>query len=155
VPPAKNGKHMDLFQSKRKKNNGDFIRYGIRFPDDLYSIARTLVILLDYEKNLMTFLSSKKDFWSDSEDKLRRMAYLLHLLTYRKGAGKSTRNFEDGKAKKFLKGITQNKKLLEIDLADYDHWNEYSRFNSKRLWAALRDYVKPKSPLVSFFLTHQ
>ncbi len=143
------GAIIDLFKSREKTN---FQKFATRYQDDLYSIARTLTVLLDYEKNIINFLLSKRNFWSNGNDNLGKMAYLLYLLTY-KDVNKDFPNFENNNRQSFLNGVSQYKSVLNNGLTTgYDNWNKSGRFGAKRLWAALRDYVKPGSPLRESFI---
>jgi len=148
--PSRKAK-IDLFKSKKKE---DFPKFGARYADDLYLIARTLTILLDYDKSIVEFLKQKEDFRVDCDDNLGKVAYLLYLLTY-KNPKSSFPNFEVGRTEKFLKDVARHKKKLKDDLSEgYKEWCKNGRFKAKRLWAALRDYVKPGSPLEDDFLRY-
>jgi len=71
--PEKDEKTMDTFRSKISN-----IEYAVRFPDDLYSIVRTLILLLRYKKDLIYFISKNKFYLGKTFRKQRkRIAHKL------------------------------------------------------------------------------
>ncbi len=125
--------------------------YTVRYPSDWFSIARTLIVLLEYDKSLTEFLRENEDLWrSGDEDMLGRIAFLLYTLTYKD----STPNKKKAKTKAasldrweplLLEQVEHTRSnlanLTENFDTEYENWNKTSRYH-KRLWAALRDYLR-------------
>jgi len=96
--------------------------------DDMKNIKRTLLILNDYDRNLLKFIATQIDRFRDKEDVIRRIACNLFILTY------ETKNDID-ETKDLL---ADEKKFEEY----YTKWRKSRTQNKKRLWAAFRDYLK-------------
>lgn len=130
--------------------------YTVRYSDDLYSIVRTLALLLDYEKDLIYFVSNNNQLWANKQDRIVRIAFLLYLLSY-KDLVKAYTNLNEKNKDRCLEEIAQYGKLLSLILENFDRqfsrWNSSEKYRYKRLWAALRDYLK-LAPLSNSFLHH-
>ena len=108
------------------------IEYASRYGADDKSINRTLTLLFHYEKNIVNFIEDQINIWLNEKEPLVNVAYSLDLLTYRN-------NISIDKANNILHSEELFKKGLS-------YWKKTRTSGHKRLWAALRDYRKPKSP---------
>lgn len=122
----------------------DFIpRY---YPSDIKSIMQTLIILEEYDKNIISYFASIID--KTEHMIIKKVAFALYLLTYY-NIGQPKGTDYDKNYDKIINDIKENKKkVLEI-LHDNKLFEEkfksflkYVRFNQKRMWCSLRDYVK-------------
>jgi hypothetical protein len=149
-----NGKKIDPFVSKEKENEKKApLAFGPRFQDDLLSIARTLYgLLLRYDGSITNYLEQNADFWTTGTDMAGRIAYLLYMLSY-KDLHKEYYNFEQSNQSQFLSEAESYMKTLEKDpFPGYLEWCKSGRYGAKRLWAALRDYLKQGSGFRSDFV---
>ena len=148
--PGKNKKAMDIFQSKISNKE-----YAVRFPDDLYSLVRTLILLLRYKKDLIYYISKNMNL-CDKPDKIGRIAFLLYLLSY-KDLDKTFHNLSGNERERVLGKVRKYRRALDVSLENFDEefekWSSSGRFSNKRLWASLRDYLKFKC-FSSFFVSH-
>jgi len=114
-------------------------------PVDVKSIWRTLVVLLDYDKNIVTFMTENVEKWSKDEF-TTRLAFRLYLLSYKDIGGKLNKS-------DVLELLETPRKSEEEVQSIRDILCEKSKFEEgykvwkskrwhKRLWAALRDYKK-------------
>jgi hypothetical protein len=157
------GKHLDFFYSKQQTTDGIPIQFKSRFGTNMLSMARTLDALIDYEKDPASYFKSNLPFifshGSCTDDTvIARIAYLIDLLTYDR-THKDFQSFHTQAAKfelelktttDFLQNHLSNKIKLEQDF----HWwlDSSRRFNNKRLWATLRDWIKPGSQFEPVFI---
>jgi hypothetical protein len=107
---------------------GKPVSYAPRFPFQNEQIIRTLQLLLDYDKSLMNFIAKYKEQYNNDKEGLVRIAHALDLLTYR-----TKINLEK------TRGILQSRNLMD---ENYASWKLNRTEGHKRLWAALRDYLK-------------
>ncbi|MCK5176072.1 MAG: hypothetical protein KAR47_21935 [Planctomycetes bacterium] len=124
-------------------------------PADLESIKRTLILLLEYDKDIIGFITRKLSQWDSkcSKKVCARIAFSLYLLSY-KGVGslakskKGRRKEQDGlnKAMDDAKQVLSNNVEFE---KQFERW--HGRRWHKRIWAALRDYTKCE-PLREIFI---
>ena len=130
--------------------------YTVRYPDDLYSISRTLVLLLDHRKDLINFISNNSHLWANKQDNIARMSLLLFLLSYN-DLDKTFRSLSGRNKDKFLEKVSRYKTSLSHTIANFDRafsrWNRSEKYKYKRLWAATRDYIK-LNYFSQNFLTH-
>jgi len=115
------------------------------YPSDLKSIMQTLMILNDgrYERNIIRFISFVLREL-DGTLPLKRIAFSLHLLGYYNiGQPKST------EYNKIVSDAEDNKETVLKILNDkeefekhFKNFMKYGRFNKKRIWCSLRDYIK-------------
>jgi hypothetical protein len=155
--PGTDKDSVDAFVSSRQPR----VKYKPRYGADLRSVAKTLVLLNSFERNLVRYLSDHWGFCaaaagppSEGDTPTARVAFLLHLLTYdskemnSKAVSVHDRELEEklDKESKRVMGV-----LGDQTEAHYKKWLP-NRFH-KRLWAALRDYVKPRSPLRGYFMS--
>jgi len=157
---AKSG-GVDIFKSKTQLIDGLPIEYTPRFGMHILSIARTLYLLEPFKLNLVKYLSEHWDFAgkpennSEGDNCISRIAFLLYLLSYHsieKGIVSLHNNGEEirkhiNKYSEWLGNLFSDEERL------YDYFNKWSRKDRyhKRLWAALRDYLKPKSCFQKYF----
>ena len=131
----KTGK-MSRFYSKNINQS-----YAPRFPKDLESILRTLYLLRDYDKSLIKYINLNREHWENNNDDIGRISFLLYCLTYEKVEG-----FHNFEKKEFIERMDIVKNKLQNSLTNfedrYSKWNRSNRYHNKRLWAALRDYIK-------------
>lgn len=113
---------------------GDKVPFKPRYvPIDLVLIYRTLQILANfYGKSFSKFVSQAISGEMDYRRCIRRMATALDQLTYRAG-GTVSKEKVRGKFNKVAKETTGFR-------VNFDR--ELDRFNRKRLWCSLRDYLK-------------
>ncbi|MCM8765714.1 MAG: hypothetical protein NC920_02560 [Candidatus Omnitrophica bacterium] len=108
------------------------INFTPRYKWHYDQIIRTLELLTRYDRSLVEFIKQNKDRWKAKGKSLRRVAHALDLLTYR---------YDKEKAHQIL---NSENFLLE----DYDKWEKAMAnpigHGRKRLWAAIRDYIKFK-----------
>ncbi len=126
------------------------------FPADLESIKRTLTLLLEYDKDIISFITRKLSKWETNypEEFCPRIAFSLYLLSY-KGVGSLAKS-------KMLReqnqdGLNEEMKDVKDALSDNDKFEKqferwYGQRWHKRTWAALRDYKKFR-PLRDTFIT--
>ncbi len=141
---------------------GERIEYTPRFGMHILSIARTLCILESYQRDIVRYLSR---FWEfieggtqgvDGDNRVSRIAFLLYLLSYKdikRGMLSYHRNEKEIKSNvrnygKRLEKLFANKEELVFQ---FRKWSKRDRYH-KRLWAALRDYVKPMSPFREYLI---
>jgi hypothetical protein len=93
--------------------------------NDFKSIQKTLTILRSYDNSLVRYVAEFLEQNRDDREVLRRLACALFLLTYES------------------KSSSETAKILEHRFDSYyDRWKDHRWSGKKRLWAALRDYVK-------------
>lgn len=118
-------------------------------PADVRSIWRTLIILLDYKNDIIKFLTERMGDWKE-EELCSRLAFRLYLLSF-KGIGTlktkavkellNRRPGEENIKMKEAKAILKDGGKFE---EEYNRWNESNQRWHKRIWLALRDYLKPE-----------
>jgi hypothetical protein len=160
TPSEKKG-GVDIFKSKIQSIDGEKIAYTPRYGIHILSIARTLYLLQAYKRNLCYFLSDKWKFINNAQkiggdNRTSRIAFLLYLLTYNESEqgfvslhgniGRIERNIENY-SYHFNKLINDDKELEN----SFKQWSKRHRYH-KRLWAAVRDYLKPQSLFREYFV---
>jgi len=132
-----------FFEFNNKKKNKI-----MGYPADLESIKRTLIILLDYDKDIIKFMTRKLINWyrNYKDTFCSRIAFSLYLLSY-KDVGSLARSEEliNQNRDKLKESVDYGKKTLNNDGEFEDKfkiWNKGNNRWHKRLWAALRDYKK-------------
>ncbi len=125
------------------------------FPADLESIKRTLVLLLNYDKNIITFITRRLSEWKkENSDKFcARIAFSLYLLSY-KGVGSLAKSEERRRQNQDeLNEKTEEANGILQDDCQFDKQFErwYGQRWHKRIWAAVRDYKKFR-PLSDIFI---
>ncbi|RLC62958.1 MAG: hypothetical protein DRI01_06025 [Chloroflexi bacterium] len=144
---------VDEYVSQRQKLQELPIRYTPRFGMHQLSIARSLGLLLRYQKSIATYLSANERFLlrvtGEYDSITWRMAFLLYLLSYDQ-IRKGMLSFHSQQLE-FRQDLQRKDNELQLLLHDmnqlenrYQKWVRWERFH-KRLWAALRDYLKPGS----------
>lgn len=151
---------IDSFQSKSQLLGGGNIEYTPRFGMHILSVARVLIILESYQRSFVKYLSDNWWFVQSSENIdgdnwVSRMAFILYLLaynditrgivSYHANEKKINKNVE--RYIKWLKKLFSNKDRL---LQTFEKWSKRDRYH-KRLWASLRDYLKPESAFHDYF----
>lgn len=116
------------------------------FPADLESIKRTLILLLEYDKDIIGFITRKLPEWKKKypEKFCARIAFSLYLLSY-----KNVGSFAKSEKWRRKKQDELNKEMEDVKdtLSDNDKFEKqferwYGQRWHKRIWAALRDYKK-------------
>lgn len=116
------------------------------FPADLESIKRTLILLLEYDKDIIGFITKKLSQWEKKypEKFCARIAFSLYLLSY-KGVGSLAKSKE--RRRQNQDGLNKEMEDVKDTLSDNDKFEKqferwYGQRWHKRTWAALRDYKK-------------
>jgi len=151
---------VDIFSSKQQKIEGQTITYTPRFGSHMVSIARTLYILVDFEGNMIVYLSTNIPFVFETsllhdDSPTLRMVFLYYLLSYDDIHTGTTsfhnqkRDFENDlqQRRRYIDKLLQSSNQLENA---YCNWIRH-RYH-KRLWASFRDYVKRGSYHEKVFL---
>jgi len=115
------------------KDNGfrgyDEICGKSRYPEvDFKNIRKTLLVLENYDKSLVKFVSELLTRFKDDKKVVRKIACALYLITY-------DNKLDEDKTLYLL----NSKKEFE---RYYKRWEKKVCQNKKRLWAAFRDYIK-------------
>jgi len=144
-------KKVDVFTSKNQTINGYFLKYTPRFGTHLVSIARTLYHLTRFDNNIAQLFHKHSDFILvtpryEDDSPVKRMAFLLHLISYDQTPGNiSSFHTQHDQLKDYLR---EDSEWINAQLSDstkleflYRDWLPAKRYH-KRLWAAIRDYVK-------------
>lgn len=144
-------KKIDKFVSREKNN----VEYAVRFQADLYSIAQTLVVLLEPQKNLIKFISKHSKLWANKPNSIVRMAFLLYRLSYNIPEARELKTFKSlgGGNEEILLKRLKGYSIEEGFNREFRRWNISKKFYYKRLWAALRDYIK-LDDFSKYFLPH-
>jgi len=118
------------------------------FPADLESIKRTLIFLLDYDKDMINFMTRRLSEWKIKYlgDFCPRIAFSLYLLSY-KDVGSLARKKElrEQNQDKLNKKMEEAGDILSDDDKFEEEFKKWYRGDErwhKRIWAALRDYKK-------------
>lgn len=152
----------DRFESKIQLIDGEKIEYTPRFGMHILSIARTLYLLKFFDCDIVQYLSQHWEFLEsvkqgiDGDNLTSRIAFLLYLLSYaeitrgilsfhrhERAIMRDLRNY--GSRLKRLLGDTS-----ELTL-QFEKWSKRDKYH-KRLWAGLRDYLKPRSTFREYLL---
>lgn len=123
------------------------------FPADLESIKRTLILLLEYDKDIISFITRRLSEWEKKypDTFCPRIAFSLYLLSYKDvgslaRSGEQRRQNQDELNEKTEEatGLLKDDGQFEEEFEEwYDgKYNGSKRWNNKRTWAALRDYKK-------------
>ena len=115
------------------------------YPSDLKSIMQTLMILDDqkFERSIIRFIEYVMNELGGDKS-INKIAFALHLLGYYKiGQPKST---EYNKIKVDAENNTMSVLDILNDKGEFERrfkkeWKSH-KFNQKRVWCSLRDYVK-------------
>lgn len=107
------------------------LKFTPRYPDHYDKIQRTLDILVEYGKSLVQLMKLVVEPYRDNQRGLKRVAHALYLLTYANPKQYSIKDTRE---------ILSSKGKFEISFQKWD--KETTKGGQKRLWAALRDYVK-------------
>lgn len=128
--------------------DGKKLYYSLRYPDaDYYSIYRTLKILQEVTKNksLIEYLAKaintymEKNKTINEEELVKVMASALYYLTYYVEKDKNEKVVIIDK-ENFFNDLIDKYSFIE---KFYSKGNVNSKkYNSKRLWCSLRDYIK-------------
>ncbi len=134
----KKRKTSNLFKDYLK-GNGVYFEYKKQFKsrfgkEDVRYIKQTLRILENYNNSFLQFIKLNLDRYNDKFDLVLRLALALFLLTYKikKNVDLTNDNYT----------ILINRELFEKEL---ERFKKQTNNNKKRLWCALRDYLKPGS----------
>ncbi len=111
------------------------LEFTPRYKWQYDQIQRTLELLDDYGRSLPDFMKSLVQLYGNAPGALRRLAHALYILTYA-----NPRDYPKEKARRIL--VPDSRTELE---ADFQRWDRSTtKGGQKRLWAALRDYLKHK-----------
>jgi hypothetical protein len=120
------------------------------FPADLESIKRTLILLLDYSKNIIKFMTRGLSKWANDHPKefCPRVAFSLYILSYRDVQSLAQKDeLREQNQGQLNKKIEEAKSILNTDAKfeeEFKEWYCGSKRWHKRTWAALRDYKKSR-----------
>ena len=120
---------------------------GFGFAADDESVRRTLILLEDYNRNIIEFIVSKLNILNKNfpNNVGRGITYALYTLSYDE-VGKLKRDDYENK-REYLNKIVESKRIiLNDDNKFIEGFKQKSKLWHKRVWAALRDYKK--SPLL-------
>lgn len=144
-------KLVNKYKKVKKKNgktandNNDKIS---GFPADIESIRRTLILLLNYDKDIVHFITRRLAEWKSKYPRefLPRAAFSLFLLSYGNVGTLARKDdlVKDNSAR-LLDDIKKAKSILEDDAEfekEFKQWYVSEKRWHKRLWAGLRDYKK-------------
>lgn len=108
------------------------LKFTPRYPWHYDQIQRTLEILVDYDRSLVQLMKSVVAPYRDNQRGLRPLAHALYLLTYANPNQYSTKDTRE--ILRYTRGKLDKR---------FQEWDEdTTKGGQKRLWAALRDYVK-------------
>jgi len=153
---------VDIFTSKRQSIDGQPIKYTPRFGMHIISIATTLHLLEQFNRNWVQYLSDNWNFIAgakqpkEGDNRVSRIAFLMYLLTY-SAVKRGMVSFETNEKgiKRHIENHSKRVKRLLDDkeelVKQFYRWSNKERFH-KRLWAALLDYLKPGSPYRAHFI---
>ena len=124
----------------------------LSFPDDLESIRRTLILLLSYDKDIIKFMTRDIPRWyrESKNEVLPRIAFSLFLLSYGNldetvsQIVKKKENIK-GERERLDKNLEKSAEILrdsEKFNKTFEKWYKSDKRYRKRIWAALRDYLK-------------
>lgn len=146
---TKNKELIEFEKNFLKEKEKTYLCYSLRYKEtDYESIERTLKILEKFaNKNLIEYLATAINTYMGKirkkeenrlgnnieEEFVNVMAYALYYLTY-----------QIGKKVEKVKEIIKNKKCDFYEKIFKENKFEQNRFKCKRLWCALRDYLKSK-----------
>jgi len=109
------------------------LEFTPRYKWQYNQIDRTLEVLVDYNRSLVEFMKTFVERYGNAPKALKRLAHALYILTYA-----NPKDYPREDAKHILS--PNNKEKLD---ADFQRWeNTTTSRGQKRLWAALRDYLK-------------
>ena len=135
---------IELFENWEKEEKNKIPA----FPSDLESIKRTLLILLDYDKDIIHFITRKLSEWSMNypENYCPRVAFSLYLLSYKDvGSLAREKKLREFSQDELNKKMDVAKEILNDDAKfekEFRKWYSGNERWHKRIWAALRDYKK-------------
>jgi hypothetical protein len=110
--------------------------FAPRYQSDYDAVERTLVLLLDHDKSLVSLVRRWSTALAGHDDALYRLAHVLYVLTYNSRISVEV-----------ARGLLLDGRRLTLD---YEGWRTRPERFVKRLWAALRDYRKPGSPFAAY-----
>lgn len=114
---------------------GNHIRFSSRYlASDLACMFRTLIILQEYDRDIIKYIASI--IKSDNAD-LVKVAKALNCLTY-----SNAHQYRFNDRNNILDEKTQGDIIQYAKNYSSSEYNDFAPFKSKRLWAALRDYIK-------------
>lgn len=118
------------------------------FPADLESIKRTLILLLNYDKDIINFMTRKLSKWENKypDNFCPRIAFSLYLLSYKYvGSLARKKDLREQNENNLNEKMEEVKDILNDDekfIEEFKKWYDGSERWHKRVWAALRDYKK-------------
>jgi hypothetical protein len=125
------------------------------YPADLESIKRTLILLHDYKKDLIRFISEaiNKPKEAYPFDYCSRVAFSLFLLSYDNvGSLAKSKGNRETNGESLKESICKAKNILSDRNKfekEFKNWAKSGQRWRKRIWAALRDYKK--GPVAKIF----
>src|SRR5262249_11080662 len=128
-----------------------------RYSFMLFSISTTLVTLNAFDRSLSRYLAQNKGFFTSfpAEDIPGRIAFLLHLLTYREIPNGAQGDLGTQRFRHRVDRHANDKHRVLASQpnmeAEFRVWSGSNRRFHKRLWAALRDYLKQHSEFHGYF----
>src|SRR5258708_1637671 len=142
--------------AKRQRASDNTLQVTPRYSWMLFSIATTLVTLDQFGRSFSAYLSTYESFFASCEvgQIPERIAFLLYLLTYSdvplKSRRLSSQSFRDSvhRHSKQTLAILKSRSRLE---KEFEKWSGPHRRFHKRLWAAVRDYLKEGHEFHEYF----
>lgn len=134
-----------LIKNKDYKEN-DYVTFLPRYyPSDYKAIMQTLMILEEFDKNIIKFISHIIDTKLKDEHLIKRIAYAFYLLAYynigqHKGIDYDLISTRVQDNKEFVMELLYNDSKFEVEFQKFAKSNRI--FTLKRVWCALRDYIK-------------
>ncbi len=140
------------YRSRIQFEEAQPIEFTARLPATV-PITRTLLVLEQYERNLLVYL---RQYWAfcrrgDAPEVMHRIAFLFDTLTYWElGRASDAGNWEETAQRQanHVAGALRDSTQLE---ARFGQWQRHC-FDDKRLWAALRDWIAPGGAFRAVFL---
>ncbi len=141
------------YKAADQPQDGEAISFTPRLPA-IVPIASTLLVLEPYERSPLVYISNHWNFCQqgDVAEIMHRIAFLFHILSYWNPGPKRDPDDYMPPAKKRADEVAET--LSDKDELEtlYGKWRKQCYSNNKRVWAALRDWIAPGSPLQRAFL---
>jgi hypothetical protein len=156
VDRQRSGKVATLVPKRQKADGEGELKITPRFPSMLFSLVTTLVTLGRYRRRLTVYLARNRRFLLCEPRYIpERIAFLLYLLSYRDVPNKVSdlnervlgEDIAERHSRETLR-ILADRNALE---SAFKTWARSNKRFHKRLWAALRDYVKQGHEFSEYF----
>jgi len=149
---------VPTLRAQRQKDiaSDDTLEITPRYSSMLFSISVTLATLVRFDRSLAAYLSQHEKFLQLHEvgEIPQRIAFLLYLLTYSNVPQKNDplgsepfRTSVCQQSDRIASRLESGDKLEE----EFQAWRRNSQRFHKRLWAAVRDYLKEGCEFYRYF----